>query len=57
MRAALESIAYQITDIIRAMERDSKRDISLLRVDGVGDRGTVGDRRGFYGRNETGLVG
>jgi glycerol kinase len=40
VRAALESIAYQITDIIRAMERDSKRDISLLRVDG----GATGNR-------------
>ena len=40
MRAALESIAYQITDIIRAMVRDSKRDISLLRVDG----GATGNR-------------
>lgn len=40
VRASLESIAYQITDIIRAMERDSKRDISLLRVDG----GATGNR-------------
>lgn len=34
VRAALESIAYQITDIVRAMERDSQKDIRLLRVDG-----------------------
>lgn len=40
VRAALESIAYQITDIIRAMERDSQRDIRLLRTDG----GATGNR-------------
>lgn len=34
VRAALESIAYQITDIIRAMERDSQKDIGILRADG-----------------------
>lgn len=33
-RAALESIAYQITDIVRAMERDSEKKIGILRVDG-----------------------
>lgn len=33
-RAALESIAYQITDIVRAMERDSEKKIEILRVDG-----------------------
>lgn len=40
VRAALESIAYQITDIIKAMERDSQRDIGLMRVDG----GATGNR-------------
>lgn len=34
VRAALESIAYQITDIVRAMERDSEKKIEILRVDG-----------------------
>lgn len=34
VRAALESIAYQITDIIRAMERDSRKNIEILRADG-----------------------
>ena len=33
-RAALESIAYQITDIVRAMEKDSQKRIESLRVDG-----------------------
>lgn len=33
-RAALESIAYQITDIVRAMEKDSQKRIEVLRVDG-----------------------
>lgn len=33
-RAALESIAYQITDIVRAMEKDSQKKIEVLRVDG-----------------------
>lgn len=33
-RAALESIAYQITDIVKAMERDSRKKIGVLRVDG-----------------------
>lgn len=33
-RAALESIAYQITDIVRAMEKDSEKRIEVLRVDG-----------------------
>ena len=33
-RAGLESIAYQITDIVRAMERDSGKKIEILRVDG-----------------------
>lgn len=33
-RAALESIAYQITDIVKAMERDSQKRIGALRVDG-----------------------
>lgn len=34
VRAALESIAYQITDIVKAMERDSQKKIEILRVDG-----------------------
>lgn len=33
-RAALESIAYQITDVVKAMERDSQKKIEVLRVDG-----------------------
>ncbi len=34
VRAALDCIAYQITDIVRAMEKASKITISELRVDG-----------------------
>ena len=34
VRAALESIAYQITDIVRAMEKDSGKQIKTLKVDG-----------------------
>lgn len=34
VRAALECIAYQITDIIKAMEDDSHISIQALRVDG-----------------------
>lgn len=34
VRAALESIAYQIADIVKAMERDSQKKIGVLRVDG-----------------------
>ncbi len=30
----MESIAYQITDIVRAMEKDSQKRIEVLRVDG-----------------------
>ncbi len=33
-RAALESIAFQSADVLRAMEKDSKREIPALRVDG-----------------------
>lgn len=33
-RAALEGIAYQTADLIRAMEQDAGRPIGLLRVDG-----------------------
>lgn len=33
-RAAIDSIAYQVTDLIRAMEDDSKIKIAELRVDG-----------------------
>lgn len=33
-RAALESIAYQVTDVIKAMESDSEIGIKELRVDG-----------------------
>lgn len=38
-RAALESIAYQVTDVIKAMESDSELQIKELRVDG----GAVGN--------------
>lgn len=34
VRAALESIAYQITDVVSAMERDSRKRIEILRADG-----------------------
>ena len=34
VRATLESLAYQTHDIVRAMERDAKMDITALRVDG-----------------------
>lgn len=34
VRAALESIAYQITDVVTAMERDSWKRIESLRADG-----------------------
>lgn len=34
VRAALESIAYQVKDVVRAMEEDSKEKITELRVDG-----------------------
>jgi len=34
VRAALECIAYQITDIVRAMEQDSAMKLAELRVDG-----------------------
>lgn len=34
VRAALECIAYQITDILKAMEQDVKQPVSELRVDG-----------------------
>lgn len=40
VRAALESIAYQITDVVRAMERDSGKRIGVLRADG----GPTGNR-------------
>ena len=33
-RAALESIAYQVTDVVRAMEADSDLKLKQLRVDG-----------------------
>jgi glycerol kinase len=33
-RAALEGIAYQVTDVLRAMESDSKIRLKELRVDG-----------------------
>ncbi len=33
-KAALECIAYQITDLVRAMEQDTGMDIAELRVDG-----------------------
>lgn len=34
VRAALESIAYQVQDVVRAMERDSGATVTRLRVDG-----------------------
>ncbi|MGN0814732.1 MAG: glycerol kinase GlpK [Candidatus Coproplasma sp.] len=34
VRAALESIAYQVHDVVRAMERDSGAKVKRLRVDG-----------------------
>ena len=34
MRAALESIAYQVSDLVRAMEADAQRPIEVLNVDG-----------------------
>lgn len=34
VKAATESIAYQITDVLKAMEQDSKAKIQELRVDG-----------------------
>ncbi len=34
VRAALNSIAYQITDIVKAMSKDSDIEIEELRVDG-----------------------
>lgn len=40
VRAALESIAYQITDVLKAMERDSGKAIRVLRADG----GATGNR-------------
>jgi glycerol kinase len=33
-RAALEGIAYQVADVLRAMERDAKIRLKELRVDG-----------------------
>lgn len=34
VRATLECIAYQITDVVKAMEEDAKVDVKELRVDG-----------------------
>ena len=34
VRAALESIAYQVTDLVHAMEADAGREIDVLNVDG-----------------------
>ena len=34
IRAALEGIAYQVKDLLDAMEKDSGEDLSVLRVDG-----------------------
>ena len=34
VRAALEGIAYQVKDLLDAMEKDSGEDLSVLRVDG-----------------------
>ncbi|MDO4749260.1 MAG: glycerol kinase GlpK [Eubacteriales bacterium] len=33
-RAALEGIAYQVADLLDAMERDAERELDVLRVDG-----------------------
>lgn len=33
-RAAIESIAFQVADVVNAMEQDSKQHLSALRVDG-----------------------
>ena len=38
VRAALESIAYQITDIVRAMEQDAGVPLKMLRADGGATR-------------------
>lgn len=38
VRAALESIAYQVDDLIKAMEKDSGKKISALKVDGGASR-------------------
>jgi glycerol kinase len=38
IRAAQESIAYQVTDILRAMEKDLKIEMSELKVDGGASR-------------------
>lgn len=34
VRAAIESIAYQANDVIKAMQKDLKKEIKLIRVDG-----------------------
>lgn len=34
VKAAVESIAFQVADVVRAMNEDTGRDISILRVDG-----------------------
>lgn len=34
IRATVESLAYQVTDVIHAMERDSQMKLNVLRVDG-----------------------
>ena len=33
-RAALEAIAYQVSDLVKAMQQDSKENLSIIRVDG-----------------------
>jgi len=40
-RAALESIAYQVADVIQAMERDSGHALSELRADGGASRSNL----------------
>ncbi|MCI9123915.1 MAG: glycerol kinase GlpK [Eubacterium sp.] len=40
IKAALECIAYQITDLVLAMEKDTKTPISQIRVDGGPSRNT-----------------
>ncbi len=40
-RAALESIAFQVSDVLKAMESDAKRPIAELRVDGGASRSNL----------------
>ena len=40
-RAAVESIAYQVYDVVRAVEADSRRELSGLNADGGASRNTL----------------